>query len=175
VSIEEFPYPNAGTGNSAVISSQQLNSLSATATIVLSGFSYTYIRDVTTGFPPARVQHLRHILLKLGNIIALPSAIDPGDGPQLANYLDGNYPNPFNPTTTIRFGVKTQGHVTLKVYNVAGQLVKTLVDEIRVPAEEYKARWNGDTDSGVQAATGVYFYKLVMKDFAQTKKMVLLK
>jgi hypothetical protein len=175
VSAEDFPYPNAGTGNgAAVISSQQLNAQSQTATIVLSGFSFHHIRDVTSGFPPARTEHLRDILIYLGNTVSEPTGI-PTDGPQLATYLDHNYPNPFNPTTTIRYGVKTQAHVSLKVYNVAGQLVKTLVNGIQQPTAEYKVKWNGDSDSGQAVASGVYFYKLVTKDFAQTRKMVLLK
>jgi hypothetical protein len=171
--ITEFPYPNSGDG--AVISQQTTNSAAQTATVVLSGFSYHYIRDASVGFPPARVEHLRDILIKLGNDPPEATGVDPGAGPQYANYLDNNYPNPFNPTTAIRYGVKERAHVSLKVYNVAGQLVKTLVDEVKKPAAEYKVTWEGDNNSGQPVASGVYFYMLVTKNFAQTKKMVFLK
>jgi len=175
--VEEFPFPSAGAGvgASAVLSRQFTNSVSTTATVVLSGFSFHYIRSTQgQGFPPARVHHLDDILTMMGNE-QVPTAVLPDAGPVFANFLDDNYPNPFNPTTTIRYGVKKRGHVSLKVYNVAGQLVRTLVDDIRLPAAEYKVTWNGDTNNGHAVASGVYFYKLVMSDFAMTRKMVLLK
>jgi len=66
--------------------------------------------------------------------------------------------------------------VTLKVYNVAGQLVRTLVDDARVGAGVSRtATWDGRDDHGVPVASGVYFYRIVAKSFSQTRKMVLLK
>jgi flagellar hook assembly protein FlgD len=66
--------------------------------------------------------------------------------------------------------------VSLKVYNVAGQLVRTLVDEEQTPsADAFKVTWDGRSDMGQPVSTGVYFYKMVTKNFTQTKKMVLLK
>ena len=62
----------------------------------------------------------------------------------------------------------------LAVYNVEGKLVRVLVDRTR-PAGRYEVQWNGTSSSGAPVASGVYFYKLVTKGFAQTKKMVLLK
>jgi hypothetical protein len=171
ISVAEMDYPN-GSG-SAVISQVTSNSSGSIARVILSGFSYHAIRDAEPGFPPARVEHLLDIIRWLENPIADPTGID--SRPQLANYLDDNYPNPFNPVTTIRYGVREQTHVSLKIYNVAGQLVKTLVDEVKKPAAEYKVTWDGDTNSGQSAATGVYLYRLVTKDFKQTKKMVFLK
>ena len=92
------------------------------------------------------------------------------------DFLANNYPNPFNPTTTIHYGVREQGHVTLRIYNVAGQLVRTLVDDVRMPlAGGYTARWDGRSRAGQPVASGVYFYKLSTRSFAKTKKMVLLK
>jgi hypothetical protein len=88
--------------------------------------------------------------------------------------LAQNYPNPFNPTTTIRYEVKDAVHVQLKIYDVAGRLVRTLVDETRKP-DRYKIVWNGVNDRGGNVATGVYFYRLEAGSFVSTKKMVLLK
>jgi flagellar hook assembly protein FlgD len=66
--------------------------------------------------------------------------------------------------------------VSLKVYNVAGQLVRTLVDEMQTPVESgFAKEWNGQNAQGQPVSSGVYFYKLVTKGFTQTKKMVLLK
>jgi hypothetical protein len=88
--------------------------------------------------------------------------------------LAQNYPNPFNPSTTIRYEIKEATRVKLRVYDVAGRLVRTLVDESRKP-DRYKAVWNGTNNRGQSVATGVYFYRLEAGSFVSTKKMVLLK
>ncbi|MCK5617885.1 MAG: T9SS type A sorting domain-containing protein, partial [Candidatus Krumholzibacteria bacterium] len=85
------------------------------------------------------------------------------------------YPNPFNPTTTIHYTVKRRANVSLRIYNVAGQLIRTLVDEAKTAGEVHTATWDGRNGAGQSVSSGVYFYKLVAKDFTQTKKMVLLK
>jgi hypothetical protein len=89
--------------------------------------------------------------------------------------LHPNVPDPFNPTTTIRFDVPSSGgHVTLLIYDVRGRLVRTLVDAPQ-PLGERTATWSGRDDRGNAVGTGVYFYRLVAGDFVETKKMVLLK
>ena len=173
LSVEEFPYP--GGAGSAVLSQTTPNQNGSTARMILSGFSFNYIRDngFGPGYVPARVRHMQNILLWFQNLPNPPTAI-----PDVAsrNYLENAAPNPFNPTTNIRFGVKDRGHVTLKVYNVAGQLVRTLVNEVRSPRPEgFEVTWDGRNDSGSAVSSGVYFYKLSTANFTQTKKMVLLK
>jgi flagellar hook assembly protein FlgD len=91
-----------------------------------------------------------------------------------SNSLAQNYPNPFNPITTIKYSVKEKAHVSLKIYNVAGQLVRTLVNSDK-NGGAYTETWNGRTNAGDPVSSGVYFYKLVTKSFSMTKKMVLLK
>jgi len=89
--------------------------------------------------------------------------------------LHPNAPNPFNPTTRIRFDVPSSGgQVTLRIYDVRGRVVRTLVDAPQSPGE-HTAAWNGRDDLGNTVGTGVYFYRLVAGDFVATKKMVLLK
>jgi hypothetical protein len=93
--------------------------------------------------------------------------------------LSQNYPNPFNPVTTIRFKVegerlKDPTRITLKVYNLLGQLVKTLLDEEKFPGN-YQVVWDGKDQNGEEVSSGIYFYKLKAKDYTETKKMVLLK
>lgn len=87
-----------------------------------------------------------------------------------------NYPNPFNPNTSIRYfvGTQTPTKVSLKVYNVAGQVVKTLVDDQRAPGE-YLETWDGRNEEGQAVASGVYFYRLNVSDYSEAKRMVLLK
>ena len=83
--------------------------------------------------------------------------------------LAQNYPNPFNPVTSIEYSVAGNVQATLKVYNVLGQEVVTLVDEVQEPGQ-YSVSW----DAG-DVASGVYFYRLNAGDFSATKRMVLMK
>jgi hypothetical protein len=83
--------------------------------------------------------------------------------------LDQNYPNPFNPTTSIQYQVSRISQVSLKVYDVLGNEVATLVDEYK-PAGRYEVEFNA-----AELTSGIYFYKLKAGDFNQTKKMLLLK
>jgi hypothetical protein len=85
-----------------------------------------------------------------------------------------NIPNPFNPTTTIRYDVPGGGgNVTLRVYDVGGKLVRTLVDRVEEPGEKC-VTWNGRNEQGSRVASGVYFYRMTTPGFEMTKKMVLL-
>ncbi len=88
--------------------------------------------------------------------------------------LEANYPNPFNPTTTINYNVKAAGNVELAVYNILGEKVKTLVSD-KVAAGRHNVTWNATNDLGQQVATGVYFYKLEMSGQVQVRKMLLVK
>ena len=97
------------------------------------------------------------------------------------NILEQNYPNPFNSVTIISFKVhgkqKTENspiRTTLKIYNLKGQLVRVLVDEVLNPGE-YRVSWGGRNDQGKEVASGVYFFKLKAGEFIQTKKMVLIR
>jgi hypothetical protein len=93
---------------------------------------------------------------------------------RLTNRLDQNVPNPFNPSTVIGYAIARDDQVMLTIYDVGGRKVRTLVNE-RQRADMYRVTWDGMTDAGARAASGVYFYKLVAGKFTQTKKMVLLK
>ena len=84
-----------------------------------------------------------------------------------------NYPNPFNAGTVIRFDLKESSDWTLKVYNVAGQVVRTFGGFN--DASEVSVAWDGTDDRGVRAASGVYFYRIDAGNFTATKKMTLMK
>ena len=84
------------------------------------------------------------------------------------------HPNPFNSQTTIRYVVPTAGRVTLRVYDVQGRQVRTLVDRDGIPGQ-YTARWDGLDDSGRAAASGVYILRLRSADHVETARAVLLK
>jgi hypothetical protein len=160
--------------NGAVIHSSKPNAQGKIARVIFSGFSYHAIRDDRPVFPFDRLDFLwRMMRWAEGGSPYDPVGI--GDEPALTNTLAQNYPNPFNPVTTIKFSLKERVHVSLKVYNVAGQLVQTLLDEEREAGAYADIKWSGLNARGEEVASGVYFYKLVTKEFAETKKMVLLK
>jgi hypothetical protein len=94
--------------------------------------------------------------------------------PRFSNFLDQNYPNPFNPSTTIRFGLKEESPVMLKIFDVSGRLVRTMVNETRPPGD-YTAVWDGRNEGGRTVSSGVYFYILKTKNYRRTKKLVLLR
>jgi len=83
--------------------------------------------------------------------------------------LSQNFPNPFNPVTKINFSIPKQGYVNMKVYDVLGKEVMTLVNEIR-PAGNYDVDFNGSN-----LASGVYFYRMETENFIDIKRMVLIK
>lgn len=88
--------------------------------------------------------------------------------------LHPNYPNPFNPVTNIAFGLPVDSKVSLKIYNIAGQLVRTLVNET-MSAGNHTVTWDGANSSGEKVASGIYFYKLNAGEFSKTMKMVMTK
>ncbi len=88
--------------------------------------------------------------------------------------LGQNYPNPFNPTTTIKFRIASPGHVTLRVYDILGRLVASLVNQNKT-AGNYSVVWNGRNEFDQAVSSGIYFYRMKANDFIQTKKMILLK
>jgi M6 family metalloprotease-like protein len=112
--------------------------------------------------------------------------------------LHQNFPNPFNPVTSIRYSVgsgqrkaadggvvssevegqktmdNSPSHLTLKIYNILGQKVRTLVDE-PISAGNYEVIWDGRDQNGKEVSSGIYFYQLKAKEYSETKKMILLK
>ena len=115
------------------------------------------------------------------NIDTITSVQDPPVRVPYTFRLEQNYPNPFNPATTIpftvigsRFSVHSPIHTTLKIYNVLGQLVRTLVDEEK-QSGNYQVIWDGKNLKGNEVSSGIYFYQLRAGDYKETRKMSLLR
>jgi len=89
--------------------------------------------------------------------------------------LHQNVPNPFNPVTEIRFDLSQGGRVSLLIYDVAGRLVRTLLDQDLSAGRNHSAVWNGLDDHDRSVASGVYFYRLDAGDKLLTRKMVVMK
>jgi hypothetical protein len=136
-----------------------------------------YLRALKPNLSPERFAHLMNLVRE----VMLPT--QPG--------LSQNYPNPFNPTTTIYYVIPSTGHraksegkgegstlhalrTTLTIYNILGQEVRTLVDEMKGPGE-YSVTWDGKDDSGREVASGLYLYRLRAGEFSSTKRMMLAK
>ncbi|KAB2879117.1 T9SS type A sorting domain-containing protein [bacterium] len=88
--------------------------------------------------------------------------------------LDQNYPNPFNPTTSIRFGIPKESHVSLKIYNILGQEIRSLINENR-KAGNYDQLWDGRNQFGAAVSSGIYIYRLQAGNEIITRKMNFLK
>ena len=101
---------------------------------------------------------------RLGDVVQVPSQYQ----------LLQNYPNPFNPETKIRFELPKTSRVTLKIYNVLGQEVATLINT-DMKAGYHLVKWNGRNQFGIPVASGIYFYKLETPEFSKIMKMMLIK
>ena len=114
-----------------------------------------------------------------GEGASLVTSVESDDNPIIpeSQILLGNYPNPFNPSTLIHFTIPrdlTNSRTTLKIYDVQGSLVKTLVDEV-LPSGNYLSKWDAINEAGNKVTSGVYFYSLKVGDRVVSRKMILLK
>ena len=105
-----------------------------------------------------------------------PETVSGADGnvPSQASFASPNYPNPFNPSTAIRYGLQEPAHVSLRVYDSPGRLVRFLVDEA-MPSGIHTAVWDGRNSAGREVASGVYFFRMSAGHFEVTRKMTLVR
>jgi len=135
-----------------------VNSSVRSVVIPMAGRGTTGNSQVATGF------------LANPDIHGPVSAVSEKESAIPATYsLSQNYPNPFNPETEISFMLQASGFTSLRVYDLLGRVVATLVDEV-LPAGRYTAKWSAGT-----AASGVYLLRLSAGDFRATRKMVLMR
>jgi len=104
------------------------------------------------------------------------TAVEDNDlpNPLLVNGLRQNYPNPFNPQTTIEYSLRDDIQISLRIYNLKGQVVKTLFEGIH-EAGNFKVVWNGFDNQGREVASGIYFYRLKTDHYDRIHKMLLVK
>ena len=171
----DYPLYN-GTKYYAGISSAWQNGAGADVRTMWFSFGFQYIRDAAGDMLPVRVELAHDVFtwMAIGcNEPGCDERLSPADVPS-AYRLAQNFPNPFNPSTTIKYDMKEKGLVTLKIYNVAGQLVRTLLNGVR-DAGTYSLAWDGRNNLGTAVASGIYFYKMETREFSATKKMVILR
>jgi hypothetical protein len=135
------------------------------------GHSFMHVRDAHLG-----VLARNQLMLGIKYCIwaGPPNTDITGDETPAATTLARCWPNPFNPATTIAFTLREKGPVTLKIYDVSGRLVRTLVDETR-DAGRYDVVWDGRNDGGRGVASGIYFCRMQTADFERSEKMVMLR
>ena len=101
--------------------------------------------------------------------------VSPSPGIPRENFLSAPIPNPFNPQTTIRFGIKELARVSLGIYDVHGRVIKTYYNNSLMMPGEYSEVWDGRNNNGIQVASGIYFLSFKAEDFARTNKIILLR
>ncbi len=101
---------------------------------------------------------------------------DPNQIPdiQMMTELGANFPNPFNPSTAIAFSLEKSSKVTIDIYNLKGQHIKTLLHQ-QMNEGSHIVQWNGKDENGKPAGSGIYFYKMKAGDYTSTRKMLLMK
>jgi hypothetical protein len=115
---------------------------------------------------------MRPGFLSRGELVRQSAAIEEAAAPELATRLVGSFPNPFNPAATIRFDLARHGEVTLRIYDVRGRLVRTLVEGALEPGA-HRALWDGRSSSGRPASSGVYVVELRAGEVRARQKLVL--
>ena len=89
-------------------------------------------------------------------------------------FLSQNYPNPFNPITNIKYEIPKTSKVEINVYDISGQRVKTLVDEIKAPGY-WSTYWDGSNNFGQRVSSGMYLYTIVTKQYKKSRKLIFMK
>lgn len=166
--------PIAGATVSASGVNATTNSAGAYTLVVPVGIHS--VTATATGFAPQTIENVtvnQNLTTTVNFVLVPPSSNDDDVVPVTATALNGNFPNPFNPETTISFAVKEPGMVKIEIYNVKGQVIRTLVNN-ELPSGNYKTVFNGKDDRGNAISSGVYFYKMTAGSYTSTKKMILM-
>jgi hypothetical protein len=141
-------------------------------------FGLNYVVDTfsktSTGVSD-RSLFLGEVLTAFGENV-MPGAATQAGAPGIRHLLvEQNHPNPFNPSTTIRFTSPARGEVGVKVYNLRGQLVRALFDQVVEGGVTTAVRWDGKNDHGASVSSGVYLYQVKGLGFTETRKMALIR
>ncbi len=147
------------------------STLAQTRTDLFTAKSVRYVRITVTRLAPAAWASFWDFKV----FVLSPEGGVQGDNLLPADTrLDQNYPNPFNPVTTVMYALRKEGKVSITIYNLLGQRVKTLIDADQQAG--YKSiAWNGTNDDGARVGSGVYFCRMSADEYVSTKKLLLLK
>ena len=104
----------------------------------------------------------------------ITTSLDEPNQVERSYYLNQNFPNPFNPTTAISFGLNEKQRVHLEIFDIMGRLIRKLLDADMQPGE-HEISWDGRNQSGNNVAAGIYFYHIRAGAYSDSKKMVLMR
>jgi len=152
IKVDRMPYSTAYYGNVTDLNSATPITVGEAANFAVTGVDVQLIPMSATAIG------------EQGKVSGMPAKFE----------LSQNYPNPFNPTTTIRYALPKASHVTLKMFNLRGELVKTLVNGYQ-SAQYHQVMWNGSNEAGEKVAAGIYLYQLKAENYKQTMRLILLK
>ena len=180
VRTHQYSHPTVGQVQGAIVMNR---SNSGAWNTILQSHPWFDIRDVGSGPAPTppEIVLLGKVLNGAlpANCLAVPLPTDGNDSPTLEapllTALHQNVPNPFNPMTRIRFDLAHDGRVTLRIFDVAGRWVRTVVDEDMTAGLNHAVVWNGLDDQSRPVASGIYFYRLDAGGVNTTRKMVLMR
>jgi len=131
--------------------------------------------DVTVFWPSGIVQTLTDQILNGQLIITEMSSTTGADLNKPLVFQTSNHPNPFNPSTTIKFTLPEAAAVTMQIFDVSGRLVNTLVSDASYDSGSYQVVWDGKNPRGQVVSSGVYFYRVDAGEYSKTRRMTLLK
>ncbi|MEJ2055401.1 MAG: T9SS type A sorting domain-containing protein, partial [Calditrichaceae bacterium] len=126
-------------------------------------------------FAASSVKQPKSLKILIGDQIFIANELNKLDLLPQSFVLEQNFPNPFNPVTTIRFGIPSEQKVTLKIYNVLGQEIKTLSNDVYLNAGYHTVIWDGKNSHNELVASGIYIYTLKTDNFDAVKKMILVR
>ena len=174
--LAEFTDPAGNTGAYSYSAATLMANTTLNNRVISMPYDFMFIYDdpgAAKAPAPltARAQILKDILGYFG-VSSNPGDVTGVPGMQEAQFKA--YPNPFNPTTKISFKLPQSGHVLMKIFNLRGELVRTLVDEVR-PVGENSVVWDGTSNSGASVASGVYFYEAHYLNQVVVNKITMIK
>jgi len=153
-----------------------LSVINNSGTISAGGINQNTFTISTAGLEPATYVAVIKIITNIGQIVNIPLTLEVYStiSPYQEFHLKQNYPNPFNPFTKIEYNVPETSKVTIKIYNIKGQFIKTLINEVKEPGD-HETYWDGTDDKQRKVSSGVYLYQLRAGNTQKNKKMILVK
>jgi len=168
---------NGTSGGNVTLRAAKAIFLDPGFTVEKGGIFYAYIDPSLGGGIAKIVSSARHYFFENADNVKSNNEDSTGTFSEVipTEYtLSKNYPNPFNPTTTFKYGLKEEIKVTIKIYNILGKEIITLVNET-LPAGYKSIIWNGTDNFGNPVPSGIYICKMIAGDFTKSQKMVFMK
>ena len=135
-----------------------------------------YVNDDTAPNTGCSTSALNPVVVRMITGVNPPTEITDINREKLQSFrLEQNYPNPFNPSTIISYSLPQASEINIIIYNMLGQKIRSLMDELNQSAGTYTTQWDGRDDAGKQVTSGIYIYRMQAGDFVQSRKLMILR